>query len=141
MNIQPADRSRLHGGIFQLQNDKLMQNVACHLYLAHHGSCRHLRQCGVRNWILERPLFGQYEVPMDQLLNSDLYGHKKFVRFSPEMFRELIESVGPIIQKEKTTSSWIKDSHHPGHRGLLQDPDVWLQGGLQHHLIISARDM
>ena len=39
---------------------------------------------------------------MDQLLNSDLYGSINFVRLSPELFRELVERVGPVIQKEKT---------------------------------------
>ena len=44
-----------------------MQNVAVHFDLAHRKGCRRPRQCWVRNWILERPLFGQYEVLMDQL--------------------------------------------------------------------------
>ena len=39
MNIQPADRLRLFGGILQLQNERLMQIVAV-LDLAHHGRCR-----------------------------------------------------------------------------------------------------
>ena len=33
MNNQPADRLRVLGGMLQLQNDRLMQNVALHLYL------------------------------------------------------------------------------------------------------------
>ena len=39
---------------------------------------------------------------MDQLLNSDLYGCRNFVRLSPELFTELVEKVGPVFQKEKT---------------------------------------
>ena len=45
------------------------------------------RQCWVRNWILEKPLFGQYEVLMDQLLNSDLYGYSNFMK-EKTRFRE-----------------------------------------------------
>ena len=37
MNIQSADRLRLLGGVVQLQNDRLLQNVAVHLDLAGHG--------------------------------------------------------------------------------------------------------
>ena len=48
------------------------------------------------------PLFGQYDILMDQLLNSDMYGYRNFVRLSPELFRELVERVGPRIQKDKT---------------------------------------
>ena len=33
MNIQLADRSRLLGGVEQLQNDRLMQNIAGYLDL------------------------------------------------------------------------------------------------------------
>ena len=32
----------------------------------------------------------------------------------------------------RSTSTWVEDSHYPqinGHSGLLQEPDVWLQGG------------
>ena len=110
--------------------------------------CRCYRQCWVRNWILGRPLFGQYEVLIDQLLNSDELlncGYRKFVRLSPELSRELVERVGPVIKKQKTripTFSWTEDSHHrqiPGHRGLLQEPDVWLQGGFQHNSPVCAR--
>ena len=46
--------------------------------------------------------FGQHEVLVDQLLNSDLYAYGKFVRLSPELFRELIDRAGPVIQNGKT---------------------------------------
>ena len=39
---------------------------------------------------------------MDQLLNSDVYGYRNFVRLSPEVFTELAKRVGPDIQKQKT---------------------------------------
>ena len=62
-------------------------NVAVHLDKACHGRRgRHLRQCWDRNWILERTFFGQYEVLMDKLLNSILYGYRNFVRQSPKLF-------------------------------------------------------
>ena len=102
MNILSADRLRLFGAMLQWQNALLVQNVAVRLDLAHWGERRHHRQCWLRNWILERPLFGQYEILMDQLLNSDAYGCRNFVRLSPECFTELVERVGPVIQKQKT---------------------------------------
>ena len=37
MNSQPADRLRLFGAVLQLQNDKLVQNVAVRLELARQG--------------------------------------------------------------------------------------------------------
>ena len=88
MNIQLADRLRLFDGMLQFQNDKLMQNVAVHLDLARRRGRRHRRQCWVRNWILERPLFGQYQFLIDQLLIFYLYGYRNFVTFSPDLFRE-----------------------------------------------------
>ena len=102
MNIQPADRLSLFGGKLHLQNDRLTQNVAVHIDLACCRRHRHPRQCWIRNWILERQLIGHYEVLIDQPLNADVYGHRNFVRLSPELFRELVERGGPVIQKEKT---------------------------------------
>ena len=80
-------------------------------------------------------------------MNSDAYGNRNFVRLSPELFTYLVERVNPVIEKQKNkilpaTSSWIEDSHHPqipGHRGLIQENDVWLQGHLQHHITVCAR--
>ena len=145
MNIQPADRLRLLGAMLQLQNNRLMQNVAFHLDLGHRRGHRCPRQCWVRKWILERPLFGQYEVLMDQLLNFDLYGCSNFVRLSSDLFRVLVERVGPVIQKEKTRFC------QPLPSGLniaitlryLATGDsnktlVWFQGGFQHIIPVCA---
>ena len=79
MNIQPADRLRLPGATLQLQNDKLMHNVADHLDLTCRRGRRHRRQCWVSKLDHGEPLFGQYEVLIYQLLNSDLYGYRNFV--------------------------------------------------------------
>ena len=73
MNIQPVDKLKLLSRIQQLRNDRQLQNV---FDLTHCGKRRCLRQCWVRNWILERPLFGQYELLIDQLVNYD--NHKGF---------------------------------------------------------------
>ena len=72
MNIQPTDRLRLFGAMLHLQTDTLDS--------PHRRGCRHPRHCLVRNWILERPLFGQYEVLMNQQLNSDLYMSAEILR-------------------------------------------------------------
>ena len=81
---------------------RFMKNVAVHLPFVRPRGRRHPRQCWVGNWIPERPLFGQYKVLMDQLLNSDIYDYRNFVRLSPEFLTELVGRVGPVIQKEKT---------------------------------------
>ena len=129
--------------MLQWQNDILLQNVVVRLDFAHWYGRRHNRQCWVRNWILERPLFGQYEVLIDQLLNSDVHGYRNFVRLSPELFTELMERVDPAEDKiSPATSTQVEGSHHPqipGYRGLLQEPDLWLQGGFQHHIPRCAR--
>ena len=39
---------------------------------------------------------------MDQQMDFVLYCYIHFVRLSPEWFRELLERVGPVIEKEKT---------------------------------------
>ena len=83
--------------MLQLQNDRLMQNVAVHLHLLHPGGRRCPRQCWVRNWILEGPLFGHYEVRMDQMMNFDIYGYRNCV-----LSQKLLERVGPVIYKQKT---------------------------------------
>ena len=75
--------------MLQLQNDRLMQNVAVHLHLVSVG-------------LETESLFGQHEVLMNKLLHSDLYGHRNFVRLSPDLLRELVERVDPVIQKETT---------------------------------------
>ena len=74
VNIQPADRLRLLGGVLLLYSDSTMDKCCCSSDLSHQRH-RHRRECCFRNWILERPLFGQYEVLMDQLMNSELYGY------------------------------------------------------------------
>ena len=83
-----------------------MQNVAVNLDLICHRGRRRPRQCWVRNWVLERPMFGQYEVLMDQLLNSDIYGYRNYVQLSSELFRELADRVGPVIQKPSPSDTW-----------------------------------
>ena len=95
MNIQPADILRVLGEWFcNLKMTDLCKILLFILIQPINKIFRCLRQCWVQNWILERPLFGQYEFLMDQLLNSDMV-IKTFVRLSPKLFRELVERVEP----------------------------------------------
>jgi hypothetical protein len=56
----------------------------------------------VRPWLLRRPQFGQYERLMRELQREDVTAFRNFVRVPPALFRELLERVGPRIQKKDT---------------------------------------
>ena len=80
-------------------------------------------------------------------MNSNVYGYRNIVRLSSDLFIELGKTVNPVIEKQKTRfrqplPAGLKiatPSQIPGHRGLLQEPDAWLQGRLQHHIPVYAR--
>lgn len=44
------------------------------------------RSVWVRKWILDRPLFGQYENLMSELCRTDIKGYRSFIRVVPAMF-------------------------------------------------------
>ena len=56
----------------------------------------------VRPWLLRRPEYGQFEKLMKELQMEDLPAFRNFVRVPPALFLELLEHVGPRIQKEDT---------------------------------------
>ena len=53
----------------------------------------------VRPWLARRPIYGHYEQLMNELLRENHTDFKNFLRVEPEMFFELVERVGPRIQK------------------------------------------
>ena len=60
---------------------------------------RRRRRWWVRPWLARRPLYGHYEQLMNELLRENHTDFKNFLRVEPEMFFELVERVGPRIQK------------------------------------------
>ena len=56
---------------------------------------RRRRRCWTRPWLLRRPLYGQYENLMAELVREDTMAFKNFQRVDPELFQELLVCVGP----------------------------------------------
>ena len=56
----------------------------------------------VRKWIMRRPQHGMYEKLMQELRCEDEASFVNFIRFPPELFQELVNTVGPIIQRKDT---------------------------------------
>ncbi len=63
---------------------------------------RRPRRCWTRGWILRRSQTGQYERLMDELQREDVQAYKNFLRMEPRMFREILDRVGPRIQRQDT---------------------------------------
>ena len=53
----------------------------------------------VRTWILRRPLFGQYEQLMAELMRESQGDFQAFLHMEPDLFHELCQRVGPRITK------------------------------------------
>lgn len=56
----------------------------------------------VREWLLQRRDFGQYEKLLQQLHDRDVNSFKNFLRVEPDLFHELVERLTPRIQKKDT---------------------------------------
>ena len=63
---------------------------------------RRIRRWWVREWILRRPRFGQYETLMRELEAEHAADFKSYLRMEPQMFYELLDRVGPRIAKTTT---------------------------------------
>ena len=57
------------------------------------------RRWWVRPWLARRPIYGHYEQLMNELFRENHTDFKALLRVEPEMFFELVERVGPRIQK------------------------------------------
>ena len=60
---------------------------------------RRQRRWWVRHWLLRRPTLGQFEALMAELEREHHGDFKSFLRVEPQMFHELVQRVGPRIQK------------------------------------------
>ncbi|WAR20585.1 hypothetical protein MAR_002423 [Mya arenaria] len=63
---------------------------------------RRERRWWVREWILRRPLFGQYDTLMKELEAEHAADFKAFRHMEPQMYYELLNRVGPRITKSTT---------------------------------------
>ena len=50
-----------------------------------------------REWLLRRPIQGQYAKLMEELRAEDQTGFKNYMRMSPVAFEELLRHVGPRL--------------------------------------------
>ena len=94
---------------------------------------RNRKRFWVRPGLLRRPLYGQYEHLMQELYREDVNTFTNFLRVTPEMFMELVERVGPRIEKrghllEKSPRAWASPSYNTalyGHWRLIPITSIW----------------
>ena len=60
------------------------------------------RRYWMKQWLLRRPLFGQYENLLYELHREDSKGYHNFLVMSPELFNEMVERLGPLMTKKDT---------------------------------------
>ena len=72
---------------------------------------RKRRSCWVKPWLLRRPLYGHYENLIQELNREDLAEYRSFLCIKPEIFLELVDRVGPRIQKMDTN---YREALEPG---------------------------
>jgi len=66
-----------------------------------------------KDWLQRRVLYGQYEKLIVEIREEDPRGHMNYMRISSELFQELLERVGPKLDKKDT---FMRKALHPGHR-------------------------
>lgn len=74
---------------------------------------RRQRRWWTRDWLLRRPIHGQYEALMSEMYAEDPSAYRNFVRVDPLMFQELLHMVTPKIKKRNT---WYRKCIDPGLR-------------------------
>ncbi|XP_055714493.1 uncharacterized protein LOC129808727 [Phlebotomus papatasi] len=60
------------------------------------------RRVWAREWLLTRPSHGFVENLYDNIASGDFFGHNDFLRMTSEEFEELLQIVGPYLQKKTT---------------------------------------
>ena len=71
------------------------------------------RKLWVKPWLLRRMEYGQYEKLLFELQSEDARGFKNFVRVDHQLFQELIDRVGPRLEKR---DSFMRKALEPGLR-------------------------
>lgn len=65
----------------------------------------------MRHWLLRRADHGQYEQLLTELNREDPSGYKNFLRMTPEIFRELVDALSPLLEKKDT---FMRKALEPG---------------------------
>ena len=74
------------------------------------------RRYWVKPWLSRRLDYGCYDCLMRKLEAEDVGSFRNFVRMDPAMFREVLQRVGPRIEKYDT---WYRKSINPGCRLVI----------------------
>ena len=95
--------------IWALEEEEMFSNGAALILQLRQQQRRHAivrkrRTVWTRGWLLNRPVYGQYENMLAELNQEDFRGYKKFLRISNELFEKLVHHVGPHIKK--ITTPW-----------------------------------
>jgi len=61
---------------------------------------RRQRTQWVRQWLLRRPMYGQYEKLVHELTTKDQTSFKNFLWIDPDIFMELLHREGPRTEKK-----------------------------------------
>ena len=76
---------------------------------------RKRRSVWVKPWLLRRPIYGQYEKLMAELVGEDVNSFKNFMRMDPDTFHEILTRIGPRIEKQDTF--WRRALNETKHLG------------------------
>ncbi|KAH3853953.1 hypothetical protein DPMN_096491 [Dreissena polymorpha] len=60
------------------------------------------REVWVKQWLTQRPLYGQYEQLLQELNREDPKGYKNFLRVHADLFGELLHRVLPGLRNRST---------------------------------------
>ena len=74
---------------------------------------RRQKRWWTKDWLLRRPIHGQYEALMAELSVENAAAFTNFLRIYLQMFQELLQVVGRMIMKNIT---WYRQSIEPGVR-------------------------
>lgn len=56
----------------------------------------------MRPWIQRRSFHGQFDALLKEMLYEDIAGYTNFIRTDPDLFHEILEMIGPQIEKQDT---------------------------------------
>ena len=103
----------------------------------------------MKNWLQRRVFYGQYEMLVTELRGEDTKGFRNYMRITPDLFQELVERVGPRLQKngyfhEKSLGAWTPYCHHSQVHGqwrFVSEPFIQLSCSANHHQLAYTRDV
>ena len=100
-----AQRLRLIEVLLRYQNHQALQDFLIIDYLLHRDDNRPRRRARaiwVRQWLLNRPLYGHYERLLTELSMTDPVSFRNFTRLPSDLFEELLHRIGANIEARNT---------------------------------------